>query len=192
MTLSIRPAGVDDAQAIARVRVDCWRTTYRGLIPDAYLDAMSVDASTALWERVLSAAATNASVFVAEHDGEVVGFAAGNMLQEPKYALNAELSAAYVRGDRQRLRIGRRLVDAIARAQRAQGANGLIVWVIAGNKGARAFYERLGGTFLVEQPFEWDGMPLVEVGYGFSDLDALVRACEASASGEGSHGATVH
>ena len=56
---------------------------------------------------------------------------------------------------------------AVARAQRAHGATGLIVWVIAGNKGARAFYESLGATLLVEQPFEWDGMPLVEAGYGF-------------------------
>jgi len=46
--------------------------------------------------------------------------------------------------------------------------------VIAGNKLARAFYEQLGGALLVEQPFEWDGMPLVEAGYGFADIDALI------------------
>lgn len=200
MTISIRPATAGDAQAIARVRVDCWRTTYRGLIPDAYLDAMSVDASTALWDRVLSAETTAASVFVAAHDGEVVAFAAGNLLEEPRHGLDAELSAVYVRRDHQRAAIGRRLVDAVARAQRAHGAHGLIVWVIAGNKAARAFYERLGASLLIEQPFEWDGMPLVEAGYGFSDLDALIRACEADPSGEaaraGDHdkpeGATLH
>jgi len=178
MALTIRPATADDAQAIARVRVDCWRTTYRGLIPDAYLDAMDVDASTALWDRVLSAAPNTASVFVADDNGDIVAFAAGNMLEEPRLGMNAELSAAYVRRDRQRIGIGRRLVDAVARAQRVHGANGLIVWVIAGNKGARAFYEGLGAVLLVEQPFEWDGMPLTEAGYGFSDIDALIRACE--------------
>jgi hypothetical protein len=50
------------------------------------------------------------------------------------------------------------------------------VWVIAGNKGARAFYEQLGAALQVEQPFEWDGMPLVEAGYTFTDLDALLEA----------------
>jgi GNAT superfamily N-acetyltransferase len=189
MAVTIRPATADDAQAIARVRVDCWRSTYRGLIPDAYLDAMDVEASTALWDRVLSAAPGTASVFVADDDGDVVAFAAGNMLAEPRHALNAELSAAYVRRDRQRMGIGRRLVDAVARAQRAHGANGLIVWVISGNKGARMFYEQLGATLLVEQPFEWDGMPLTEAGYGFADIDALIRACETHA---GPRGATVH
>ena len=192
MTVAIRPATVEDAEAIARVRVDCWRTTYRGMIPDAYLDAMDVAASTALWDRVLSAPSNTTSVFVADDDGEVFAFAAGNMLEEPRYALDAELSAAYVRRDRQRMGVGHRLVDAVARAQRAHGAHGLIVWVIGGNKGARAFYEQLGAALLVEQPFEWDGMPLVEAGYGFSDLDALIRACEAYTSGEGPQGETVH
>ena len=188
MTVAIRAARVDDAQPIARVRIDCWRTTYRGLIPDAYLDAMEIDASAALWTRVLSAATDRASVFVADDDGEIVGFAAGNPLEEPRHGLDAELSAAYVRRDHQRAGIGRRLVDAVARAQRARGARGLIVWVIAGNKAARAFYEGLGATLLIEQPFEWDGMPLVEAGYGYSDLDALIRACESDRA----HGSTVH
>lgn len=192
MTASIRPARVDDAQAIARVRVDCWRTAYRGMIPDGYLDAMDIDASAALWDRVLSAGRSTTSVIVADDDGEVVAFAAGNMLEEPKHALNAELSAVYVRRDRQRMGIGTRLVDAVARAQRAHGANGLIVWVIAGNRSARAFYEKLGAALLIEQPFEWDGMPLTEAGYGFSDIDALIRACETYEGPRGPPGSIVH
>jgi len=187
--IAIRPATKADAAAIARVRVDCWRTTYRGLIPDAYLDAMDVDASTQLWDRVLSAPPNTTSVFVADDGGEVVGFASGNRLEEPRYALDAELSAAYVRRDRQRMGIGRKLVAAVARAQQTNGAHGLIVWVIAGNKGARAFYEGLGGALLVEQPFEWDGMPLVEAGYGFADVDALIPACERAGRPGGT---TVH
>jgi GNAT superfamily N-acetyltransferase len=176
MAISIRRATVDDAAAIARVRIDCWRITYRGLIPNAYLDAMQLDDSTALWQRVLSAGKNTTSVFVADNDGDVIGFAAANMLQEPRYDVDAELSAAYVRPEFQRGGVGRRLVAAVADAQREHGARGLIVWVIAGNKGARAFYEQLGAALQVEQPFEWDGMPLVEAGYVFADLDALREA----------------
>jgi GNAT superfamily N-acetyltransferase len=178
MTIAIRLATAEDAGAIARVRIDSWRATYRGMIPDAYLDGMRVDASTELWHRVLTAGANTTSVFVAENDGGVIGFAAGNMLQEPRHELDAELSAVYVRREFQHAGIGRRLVCAVARAQHGHGATGLIVWVIAGNRGARAFYERLGATLLLEQPFEWDGMELTEAGYGFRDIDALVIACE--------------
>jgi hypothetical protein len=66
----------------------------------------------------------------------------------------------------------------VAAAQRAHGAKGLIVWVIAGNKAARAFYEKLGAELLVEQPFTWDGMELVEAGYGWRNLDSLVAAAD--------------
>ena len=105
----IRRATAQDAPAIARIRIDAWRVTYRGLIPDAYLDGMQLDQSVALWDRVLTARANDTSVFVAEHDGEDVGFAAGNMLQEPRYELDAELSAVYVRREFQRAGIGHRI-----------------------------------------------------------------------------------
>ena len=179
MTITIRRATPQDAAAIARVRVDGWRLAYRGLVPDAYLDAMDVEASIALWQRVLEAGADGTSVYVAERDGEIAGFAAGNMLPEPRHDLDAELSAVYVRREFQHAGIGRRLVASVARAQREHGATGLIVWVIAGNKRARSFFENLGAALVVEQPFEWDGMALVEAGYGFRDLDALVRTTDA-------------
>ncbi|HLX30045.1 MAG TPA: GNAT family N-acetyltransferase [Casimicrobiaceae bacterium] len=177
---------------IAQVRIDSWRTTYRGLVPDAYLASMDVEPSARMWERVLSAGPNTASVFVAERNGEVVGFAAGNMLKEPRYDLNAELTAVYLLREYQRAGIGTRLVDTVAKAQRAHGAHGLIAWVIAGNKPARGFYEGLGATLLVEQPFEWDGLPLIEAGYGFSDIDALIHACEASADRARPDGPTLH
>lgn len=169
----IRAAVPDDARAIAQVRVDAWRATYKSMIPDTYLAAMSVDDSAALWSRVLTAASNMACVLVAANGEDIVAFAAGNLLPEPKHGLDAELTAIYVRRDRQRAGIGRQLVAAVVAAERAQGATGLLTWVIAANKGARAFYERLGAELLVEQPFQWDGMDLVEAGYGWRDLDAL-------------------
>ena len=171
--VDIRPASTADAPAIAAVRIDSWRTTYRGLIPDAYLDGMQLDASTALWDRVLGAESSTAVVFVALRDGEVIGFAAGNMLKESKHGADSELTVVYLRRDAQRARIGHRLVGSVVEALRARGATTMIVWTIAGNKGARAFYERLGAELVVEQPFVWDGMDLVEAGYLWRDLPAL-------------------
>jgi GNAT superfamily N-acetyltransferase len=174
----IRSATPADAAAIAQVRVDAWRTTYKGMIPAAYLAAMKVDDSAALWSKILTASPNATSVFVAVDSGSIVGFASGNMLPEPKHGLDAELSAVYLVDGAQRTGVGRRLVAAVAAAQRAHGAHGLIVWVIAGNKAARAFYEKLGAELLIEQPFTWDGMELVEAGYGWRNLDSLVAAAD--------------
>ena len=170
----IRRALADDARAIANVRVEGWRTAYRGLIPDAYLDGMRVEASEALWQRVLGAAPNRTCVFVAEHDGDVVGFGAGNMLDPPKLGCDAELTAIYLLSSHRRTGIGRRLVSAVAATQRSFGATSLLTWVIAGNRPARAFYEALGAELLVEQPFQWDGMDLLEAGYAIRDIDRLI------------------
>jgi GNAT superfamily N-acetyltransferase len=174
--VTIRRATPDDAEAIARVRIDGWRRSYKGLVPQPYLDAMSVPASLPMWQRVLDAPVDVASIYVAEKDGGVVGFAAGNRLAEPKHGFDAELTAIYLTHEVQRHGLGRRLAGAIAAERAAHGATGMIVWVLAGNKAARAFYEALGAELVVEQPFEWDDMPLVETGYGWRDLPALVAA----------------
>ncbi len=175
--IEIRRATPADAQAIARVRIDSWRVTYRGLIPDAYLDGMQHDASVAIWDRILNAPPNTASVVVAARDAEVVGFAAGNRLAEPMHGADAELTAAYLRPDFQGVGIGHRLVGAVVEAQRAHGATALVVWVIAGNQRARHFYAALRGELVVEQPFHWDGMDLIEAGYVWRDLAALAAAC---------------
>jgi ribosomal protein S18 acetylase RimI-like enzyme len=175
-SIVLRRATVEDAAAIAAVRIDSWRSTYRGIMPDAYLDGMRLEDSTASWTQVLSADANKTSVFVAEKDSEVVGFAAGRTLDEPKFGLDAELAAIYLRPDLQRIGIGRRLVSMVADAHQAQKATGLLVWVLTVNKAARQFFEQLNAEFLVEQSFAWDGLDLMETAYGWRDLQTLATA----------------
>ena len=181
MDAAIRLATPADASAIADVRVGAWRATYRGMIPDGYLDGMKVEDSAALWDKVLTAAPNTTSTFVAEIGGRVVGFASGMQKPEAKLGFDCELTGIYLVRDAQGAGIGRRLLGAVAAAQRSHGATAMIAWVIAANKAARAFYEALGGELVVEQPFTWDGMDLVEAGYGFRDLAALVAASGAAA-----------
>ena len=173
---AIRLATPADAAQIARVRVESWRRTYRGMIPDSYLDAMTIEGSTAIWTRVLTAGANTTTVVVAEDEAGVQAFAAGLMLDPPKLDMDSELSAIYVAAEHQRQGLGRRLVATVAAAQMAHGATGMLTWVIAANKAARTFYERLGAELLVQQPFQWDGMDLVEAGYGWRDVSALAEA----------------
>ena len=175
--ITFRRATANDAAAIAALRVDSWRTTYRGVMPDAYLDGMRAEESTEMWLQVLNADLPTIAVFVAEAGTELVGFAAGMLLMPEKFDLNAELTAIYLKPIAQRGGVGRRLLAMIASTLQLQGATGLLVWVIAGNQAARQFYEQMGAELLVEQPFTWDGLDLMETGYGWRDLTALRQAC---------------
>ncbi len=172
--ITIRRAAPADAEAIARVRIEGWRRSYKGLVPQASLDAMSVEASVPMWKRVLAASGDRASVFVAESGDGVVGFASGNRLDEPRHGCDSELSAIYLAHEVQRHGLGRRLVGTVAADRAAHGAGAMIVWALAGNAPARRFFEALGAELVVEQPFEWDGAPLVEAGYAWRDLSALI------------------
>jgi len=44
----IRKAKLDDATGIAKVHVDSWRTTYKGIIPDDFLNNLSYEQRTEL------------------------------------------------------------------------------------------------------------------------------------------------
>jgi ribosomal protein S18 acetylase RimI-like enzyme len=174
--VDIRRAAVADASAIAAVRVDSWRASYRGIMPDTYLDGMKTEDSTRLWERVLGAGSDAACTFVAEIDGELVGFAAGNTLAERKLEFDAELTALYILPSAQRAGIGRRLLMEVAATLAAAGAPNMLVWVLAQNRKAREFYEHLGALLLAEQTFKWDDLDLIEVAYGWHDIESLGNA----------------
>lgn len=53
--VSIRHATLDDATAIAEVHVASWRTTYRGIVDQAYIDTLSVAERATAWAQRLSA-----------------------------------------------------------------------------------------------------------------------------------------
>jgi ribosomal protein S18 acetylase RimI-like enzyme len=188
--VSLRRATVADAEAIAAVRVESWQTTYRGMIPDTYLDQMRIEDSFLHWKQILEAlpsAGDRVCVYVAESEGHIIGFASGMLLPEPKLGMRAELTAIYLRPAWQRSGIGRRLLQKVARTLQAQGADNLLVWVISGNAIARNFYEDLGATLLHEQAFTWDGIDLKEVGYGWRDLSVLMASVHAMPTSSAVH-----
>ena len=56
--------------------MDTWRTAYRGIVPDDYLEGLSYNESERLWQDAI--AAGEGCVFVAEDGAEVFGFASGS------------------------------------------------------------------------------------------------------------------
>ena len=168
----VRRAEIGDASAIASVYVQTWRTSYRGLVPDELLDALSEDVYEERWRRSLADEATRAYVAVAGAD--VVGFASAGRERAGEDGFAGELYAIYVRDGEQGRGHGRRLVQASARGLRELGFDDMIVWVLRDNGGARAFYERLGGAYVRAQPITIGSALLQEVSYGWRTLDPLL------------------
>lgn len=138
-TRSARPA---DAAAIADIHVSSWRVTYRGMLPDAYLDQMSRRRLEARWRR-RTLARSSERVLVATREGAVTGFASfGPSIDEPGFA--GEVTMLYVRPELEAMGIGTQLLEAARDRLAAAPLYWLVIWVLEANRRALAFYQRRG------------------------------------------------
>jgi ribosomal protein S18 acetylase RimI-like enzyme len=166
--LIIRAADIDDAPAIARVHVDTWRTTYTGIIPQHYLDSLTVQNRSVGWVRLLERTAGLTTLVSEDHDGRIVGFISTGPLRHRDPRFQAEISSLYVLKRYQGANHGRRLFLAAADRMAKAGYKGLFLWVLANNP-ARGFYEGLGGVQVSEAHRSFAGKPLHEIGYGWEE-----------------------
>jgi ribosomal protein S18 acetylase RimI-like enzyme len=167
----IRVATIDDAPAIARVHVASWRSTYRSMLPDEFLESLTEANYADRWRRFIADRSSRA--YVVEDGGEPVGFASGGKERAGEAAYTGELYAIYVLDAFQRRGYGRELVGAIAGGLIDMGLDDMIVWVLRDNQTARGFYERLGGVYVRTQPVTIGPATLEEVSYGWQRLDGL-------------------
>src|SRR6266508_3600256 len=74
--IQLRRATPEDAAGLAAVEVRSWRTAYRGLMPDAYLDRLSEAEKAEAWHQNLlkHGPAGRKRVWVAVGDAGISGF----------------------------------------------------------------------------------------------------------------------
>ena|SRR5258708_6137842 len=172
-----RLAHVDDAAAIAHVHVASWHETYPGLLPDRYLAAMDVRDYEERWARTLQDPYHRSAVFVAQEQGDVVGFASCGRERDGDRRYDGELYAIYLLREAQGRGHGRALAEAGAAALAIRGMTSMVVWVLRHNAPARGFYERLGGVYLRERPLDLGlGLSVPEVSYLWADTAGLRSA----------------
>lgn len=173
LTVAVVPAGPGDAVDLARVHVEAWRETYPGMLPQPYLDRMSMAAHARRWRTRLMRSAE--ITLVAENAEGLVGYCSGDWSRAGGQAAGeAEITTLYVLRRAQRAGLGRRLLTSTARALAARGATSLVIWVLRDNAGARRFYERLGGACEGERPEPIAGGTVAAVAYRWTDIGTLV------------------
>lgn len=146
MTVTVRPATIADARAIATVRVRSWRAAYEGLIDQAVLDRMDIDREAArrgeLWEEYH--ADPRGGDLVAEGEGAVVGWAAYGRSLDDDLPANGQLYAIYALPEEWSSGIGHALLTDAERRLAEAGFDLAHLWVLDGNTRAASFYERHG------------------------------------------------
>ncbi|MEW6092378.1 MAG: GNAT family N-acetyltransferase [Chloroflexota bacterium] len=174
--VTIRKATPADAPGIALVHVDSWRTTYKGIVADEFLQSLSVEHRAQAWAEILANPEHPAFLFVAENEGEeIMGFVSGRTERDHDAEYTGEVGAIYLLKQAQGQGTGRRMMQAAARELMQRGHLSMLLWVLKDNFPARKFYEALGGKYLREKPIQIGEQSLIEVAYGWNDLNTLAK-----------------
>ncbi|MEU6651347.1 GNAT family N-acetyltransferase [Streptomyces sp. NPDC046900] len=163
----IRPMTLADCDRVSEIRVRGWRSAYRGLMPQPYLDALSVTADAEKRRARFRDDGHDGVVnLVAERDGEIVGWAVHGPYRDGDIrTADAELYAIYVDPAHLGNGIGRALLETSVR-QCAPSYARMFLWVLRENARARRFYERAGfHADGAEEPYEAGGVAVPEVRY---------------------------
>lgn len=166
--LNIRRANQGDAKDIAKTQVGSWRTTYKGIVNDDYLDNMEPKDRVEMWEQGVR----QSKVYVIEDDsGAIVGFASGGPHDSKDFAeYDSELYAIYLYQENQGLGGGKMLFNAVINDLVEKGHKNMMVGVLGENPACQ-FYEKLGGEAIGEAMVEIGGENHKEVYYGWKNLE---------------------
>jgi ribosomal protein S18 acetylase RimI-like enzyme len=179
--MTIRPAQIEDAPALARVMVDTFLAAHRGQIPEAAWEKRRQEWTYAVsersWARYLGEMAAGESpgeyLYVGEDEtGTVVGLASGHPARDAGERVGT-IGGLYVLPSHQGRGLGRRLAQAVAARLARDGMSALQIGCLAANAPARSFYEALGGVVVAEREVDEGGFMLPEVVYGWSDIEPL-------------------
>jgi len=137
-SITVRPARVADADAIAAVHVTAWREAYAHLLPAAFLAALDVHQRAARWRRIIDQGSTD--VFVALDGDATVGWASASDGRDEDAPRSRELEGIYVLASAYGSDAGQALHDATL------GDMPAYLWMADDNPRAEAFYRRNGFT----------------------------------------------
>ncbi len=142
--MTIRTATLEDIKDIATIHVNSWQVAYKGLIPQSYLDNLSIAKREQAWRNILIDSKTY--TIVKEINGTVVGFANfGNTHDEDKDStVTGEITSIYLNPQDWRKGLGTELFEFILENMKNQEFTQVILWVLDTNQPACSFYQKMG------------------------------------------------
>ncbi len=174
--MKIRSAMESDSIGIARVSVESWQHTYRGIISNDFLDSLSWKERSENWNEVLKSPLY--FCFVAENESkEIVGFASGGKTRENlRFPRNydSELYAIYLLEPYQGKGLGSVLVLSLCEKLLENQFQSMIVCVLTQNP-FRSFYEKIGGLKVADSDITIGKVSYPTIIYGWQDLKTLIE-----------------
>lgn len=161
--IGVRNARAEDAQALVDVFRESWRHAYCGVIPAMHLVRMISRRDIAWWR---SAIRSEPHFLVLEVCGKIAGYATCGGIRSARRT-GGEIYELYLTPVHQGIGLGEYLFEACRQRLDADGHDGLIVWSLSDNQGARDFYRRRGGVAVMKSREAFSGRQLQKIAYGW-------------------------
>lgn len=169
--ITIRAARPEDIDSLIDVNIRAWHTTYRGIVDDETLDAMTSDSLKDKWERtVRTADSEDRFCFLAQSQEDIVGYVVCGKNREAEASFEWQLYAIYVLQEYQRKGIGRLLFDVAIKEMKRRAVPSFMLYVLEDNRQACRFYESLGPSTHMQHLIEIGGRCHAQIGYGWSQM----------------------
>ena len=160
--ITYRKASIADCPTVAKVHVRSWRESFAGLVPETVMNQITVGKRIkAFQERFKS---DSYQMYVAESDGDVIGFVDwGSPRQEIK-GYEAELYAIFLLPESQGSGVGRQLFSLCVQGMAKSGMRSMYLLTFE-NSPYRSFYDKMGGRVIKKMDLEIEGMMFDTVVY---------------------------
>ncbi len=173
--MKIRKATASDAGSIAKVLIESWRSTYKGLVQDEFLVNLSYEEKSQAWYEILSTPNSTKFVYIAEDkEGQIVGFVAGGPERTGDEIYKGELYAMYLLKEYQRRGIGKQLFVSAIKELLQSDIHSVLLFVLKESP-YRRFYDTQGGNIITEKERRIGDRNYNVVAYGWRDINLLLN-----------------
>lgn len=157
MNYVIRRRTKEDCKAIAHVVTVGWNETYKGIVPDYFLEELKTNEEERANNMLSKFDENNNHQFVLEINNEVVGFVNFGASEDDEYKCG-EIFALYIISKYKGLGLGKKLVEAATKELKEMGFNSMIIACLKGNP-SNEFYKHIGGAYVKDGEFKRLGLP---------------------------------
>jgi ribosomal protein S18 acetylase RimI-like enzyme len=164
LLVSIRRAKSDDAAALSRVFDSAWREAYQGIIPGVALEKMLSRRGPRWWRSTVGRGRPLAVIDIGQG---IAGYVSYGRCRDRSLPADGEIDELYLAPEYQGIGLGRRLFKAVCNDLHDREMSRIVVWALADNERACAFYENLGGRSIAKVEERIGGAPLGKVAYLF-------------------------
>jgi GNAT superfamily N-acetyltransferase len=154
--MQIRDSVTDDTKSVIEMVQSSYKFSYRGYLPDEYLDNLSINQELlAKWLNYIQ----NHERYVAESQGKIVAFL---MVDGDKKAKIFEICILYVSPDYQKKGIGSSMVDYICNIKKEQSYEKCKLWTI--KKGPSVVFYVKNGFIATSEEKSWKfDIPIIKM-----------------------------